>query len=532
VKAGLVVARLCRKLAARRGLSVVLAGLLALAVSAALTAVRFPRPSVHDEFSYLLAADTFAHGRLSNPPHPLRRHVETFHVLMTPRYASKYPPAQGAFLALGQVLTGRPIVGAWFAVSLGCAAVCWMLQGWTRPRWALLGGCLAAIHHGVHGGIPGWGRVYSWSQSYWGGGPAMLGGALVVGALPRLRRCPARRDALLLGAGLAVLANSRPFEGLLVSAPVLALLAWDWRKSPGWFRGVVAPLVIVAGAGLLATAAVNRAATGSALRWPYALYEATYNPSPVFTLGGSRAIAPAAYRHDVMWRLFTEWAPEQVRRQRTWPGWWAYHRERLAWLGSFYLGPLLLTLFTLPWMIRRPALAIAALECGLVIGAHLASVGILPHYAAPATGCFLLLVVEGLRRVAVVRSGGRRVGRWFVWLTVGLAVADLGAVAFQRAAAPRGWEDDRAAIEDTLKGAGGRHLVVVRYRPDHDLHAEWVYNSAEIDAAPVVWARESGPEAARELLRYAGANGLRVWLLDADRVPRELAPYRPPPGGG
>ncbi|MEX2217120.1 MAG: hypothetical protein WD749_00040, partial [Phycisphaerales bacterium] len=125
------------------------------------------------------------------------------------------------------MLAGRPIVGVWISAALFASALCWMLQGWFPPRWAVLGtlvgvSCMVLSGRANDGGI-----LAYWSQSYWGGAASALGGCLLLGGLRRVvdRACWAASAAL--GAGVSILALTRPFEGLLVCIPVaLALAGW------------------------------------------------------------------------------------------------------------------------------------------------------------------------------------------------------------------------------------------------------------------------------------------------------------------
>ena len=64
---------------------------------------------------------------------------------------------------------------------------------------------------------------------------------------------------------------------------------------------------------------------------------------------------------------------------------------------------------------------------------------------------------------------------------------------------------------------------MVRYSPRHNIHREWVYNSADIDNAEVVWARELSPRKNKQLFKYFRER--KVWLLLADMYPPRLFPY-------
>ena len=114
-----------------------------------------PVPLVHDEFAYLLQGDTFARGRLANPPHEMSEFFETFHIIQHPTYAAKFPIGQGVALALGFRL-GLPILGVWVSIALSCVAIQWAFRAFVSPQLALLGALLCALHP-----LIAW-----WSQSY------------------------------------------------------------------------------------------------------------------------------------------------------------------------------------------------------------------------------------------------------------------------------------------------------------------------------------------------------------------------------
>ena len=505
-------------LAERRGWALLLVGLLSgLACAGLSLCTRLPEPGIHDEFSYLLAADTFAHGRLTNPPHPLGVHFESMHILQQPTYASKYPPGQGLALAAGQILGGHPIAGVWASTALACAAIYWMLLAWLPSRWALLGGLLTALNP----------LVLSWSQCYWGGAVAMAGGALVLGGFRRIVAEPRIQDAIWLGLGVALLANSRPFEGLILSLMVaVALLLWMLRPPRPPLRLVLVKFVLPTSLVLTLTGLLmgfyNYRITGNPLQMPYSVHEAAYSITPIF-LWQQPAPAPV-YHHPVIRDFQTVWAFSFYQRQQSLRGFVADCGRKILTLGKWYLWSFVMLvplLFALPG--ADPWLRLT-LRFSLLFTASLFPVTwtLQPHYAAPVAGLFVLLSMESLRHLGAWQWRGQPIG---YSLAGGLLVVCLVA-SFMFCRRHSHFSEGnfaRAHLLAELRSQEGQHLVVVRYSPKHSPHDEWVYNEADIDGAKVLWAREMEATQNRKLLDYFKTR--KIWLLEPDVKPLRIAPY-------
>lgn len=509
-----------RWLAGRPGWTCAAVFLLTLGIRAALLPwLHVPKPAIHDEFSYLLAADTYASGRLANPPHPFWEHFETFHVLTQPTYASKYPPLQGLVLAFGQKLFGQPWIGVLLSTALMCAAICWMLQGWITPGAALLGALLVMLRLAILG---------YWMNSYWGGAVPAIGGALVFGALARIALGGQVAHGVTLGVGLAVLMTSRPYDGLVLGLISVAVLVWSLGKkrlsARACFRAAlpaVAILAIAAGA----MAYNNYRVTGSAVTLPYQVHERQYSMTSVFAWPEIRP--EPVYHHAVMRKYWAEWQVDATKAVKSDLA--NAFLSRLSVLYDFFFGlwPLLIPPLIWPYALKTSEERLAALLLAVSLVAVVGPFsGILPHYAASITGLIYLRFLQTLTRLGAWRPSGRPLGFAIATFLVTLLVYQFCAdtyklFRFGEYVAPLARARDE--IVHKLERQPGRHLVLVRYSPHHDVHQEWVYNGAAIDAAPIVWAREMGLEQDRPFIEYF--QDRQVWLLEPDQAPPRLVPY-------
>ena len=528
------------QLARRRGLAVAVVGFTALLLRLAILPLcPVPHPFSPDDFSNVLAANTFASGRLTNPTPAMWVHFESIHISMTPTYTSMYFPGEGLVLAAGKALTGQAWYGLLVMSALMCAAICWMLQAWLPPGWALLGGMLAVLRIGLFS---------YWTNTYTGAGPiAACCGALVLGALPRLLKAPRLRYSLLMALGIVLLGTTRPYEGLLLCLPVTAILG-HWllvgknRPEPAaLLRLTAAPLALILAAGAW-MGYYNYRAFGSPLTLPYTINRNTYAMAPYFVWQSPRPVP--VYRHADMRRFYYESELSYFEKVHS-----EFFRQTLLKAGGgilFFCGIALLPpllMFRRVVMDRRTrflVVCMAVMMAGMIV-----QIFLIPHYLAPFTVVFYALGLQAMRHLRLVRIDGRPFGLGFVRLIVTLCIVLAGVRVFAvplhldipewppswltKWYGPMDFGRERAHIAAALEELPGKQLVLVRYSPDHYVLDEWVSNAPDIDSSKVIWAREMDTADNLELIQYY--QGRHVWLVQPDTQPPQVSPYPMPEQG-
>jgi hypothetical protein len=460
-------------------------------------------------------------------------HFETFHVNWHPTYASMYYPGHALFLAFGQVVLGNPFCGVVLSSGLMCAAICWALQGWMPPGWALLGAFVAMINLATFG---------YWANSYWGGTVAAFGGALMTGAFPRLKKGTNICDSILLGMGAVVVALTRPYEGVFFCVPMaVALTIWAFRQHTSGrkllFVRIGLPAILTLCVGLAWLGYYFWRVTGSPFVTGYQVNMRTYG----LVYFPWDSIRPVSEFHHLALQRFYRGDPVlgayDLARHNNLE--LQIFKAVVIWL--FYCCPLL----TMPWVVwiftrpRRkfwrsfsPDLRFLLLLCACLYASLMLTIYIgQPHYAAPAVAAFYAATLLMLRDLSTT-APGRFVTRSVPLIALILFTARIAAPLVHLTPKPssiRTWSSqyrqnfERARVLNQLDHTPGQHLVIVRYRPNHDyIIDEWVFNGADIDGSKVIWARDMGANNA-ELLRYFSKR--KAWLVEPDEVPIKVAPY-------
>jgi hypothetical protein len=565
--------------------AVVLCGLLGVAVPALYgTLSGTPIPVIHDEFSYLLAADTFAQGRLTNPAPPHPEFFEAPHILVTPTYASKYPPAPAIALAIGNAIAGGPIWGVWLGCGLFAAALCWMLQGCGVRGWAFATAVLMVITTGC--------TTY-WAQSYWGGSVAASGGALLFGGLIRVLREERACHGVTMAVGALLLANSRLYEGSVVCLVAFSVLLWRAWGIPSQ-RMFVVRVVVVAGIvsipGVLAMAHYNRAVTGHWHRFPYALHVDQYLPRGLFVFSGERTplrVAPRRVAGFYQKETVSDASPAESVMRAIWAlpsaltmtvtssfGFQTYQERgrepyRGVWLWLVVLVPitlrrsmwictalmfliLLIEVFArvhlplYPTLLSPIVLAVwgllfmaadldRALKLMIVITVSAVTVAEAAvkwwwsHYSAPVVPLLLAAIaMAGAQTLSRFErpSEGRTLGTALT-LSVLLHVSMYAAFPLQTVGQQLTPEsllplaEQRSHVESRLRNDGRRHLIFVRYAADYPLEFEWVYNTADLEQAPVIFGHDL---LEKNHLLATSLPGRVTWLATVSRLGVQLEP--------
>jgi len=459
-------------------------------------------PGMHDEYSYLFQAKTYALGRFWLPGlNVIPGLFDQIHVLNEGRFASRYFPGTGLWLA-PFVALDAPYLGQWLAMSLAAFLIFDAGRTIGGNGIGFVAGTLVALAPGV----AEFGNVLVAHA------PTLLGLGLFLSGFARARSAATserRRFAwgLVSGTGLALAMLCRPLTAASVGLPFGLVLAFEFlRRKPrsSAARQLVAtglPLAI----GLLFLAAHDLSITGSVWQTPYGLYNEIYTPRHVYGFeNGTRGDAAQTLKRDVD---YDRWA-----RNLTWPSALRNARARLKYSLHASIG-------AIPFAVGLVVIVAGAaagrrrggdfwLPCTAAIAVlHLAHLpywfaGIHAyHYVFESIPLYALVFAGGIQ---AVQEGARAFERPFLapiwallalvpafwqWLPIDPPLQTRTGIALQRSssfeASRRQHRDFEQLVAERVEV---RPALVLVKQPPASFHVDYVVNPPSLDA-PVLFGR-------------------------------------------
>ncbi|HKO15293.1 MAG TPA: hypothetical protein VJU87_03585 [Gemmatimonadaceae bacterium] len=485
-------------------------------------------PFIHDEASYVLQAETFAHFRWAMPSPPLPEFFEQFHVLVTPTFASKYPPGHGLLLVPGFWL-GLPglvplllnaLAGALLFLLVRRAINAWVAT-LTLVLWLPLSGNLLFRPSYLSENT----TSVLWLLGWWG--------------LLRWREDGRERWLLLLAGCTGWMAITRPLTAVAFAIPAGIVVLWYTARTQRW-RALVRPMLL--GVAILSLLPVWSAkTTGNWRETPYALYTKLYLPFDVMGFGldstPPRRALPADMQvlTDVFSQMHAAHTLDHVPED-------LFDRWRAMFVDAFRGARLSLALFAAAGLLVLPATAWFAVAGSLVLtGCYL----VYAHdpswvlYYLEIMPIFPLLTACGVWGVWLA-LGGERVHRRRMLLqrtTPQAAVAGLifGTLLLLPARADvvrtRRLQTTRRAYQVSFATAASRlpdarTVVFIRYAPWHLVNRSLLANQADLPDARTWFVYDRDAENAKLL---ALAPGRAPYLYDerTRRLVRLARPSRP-----
>jgi hypothetical protein len=433
-------------------------------------------PRVHDEYSYLLQAETFLAGRLHWPAPPAAEHFHEVHVLMADGVlASRYFPATGAWIAPFLAL-GVPMLAGWLAQGIVSG---FMVAA--ASRWSLVAGITTGIFVSTCPALVIFGNTYLSPH------PTMMGLVIAWWVFQESFYSRGRWLPILVGVAVGWAFLARPLTAVAIAGPWGLYAIWrsiesqEVRAQSRWMIAGFLPAVLF-------MAIYNQQITGDIGVTPYGKYTAVYTPSHVYGFY-NRTRGFAAHEPRTI-DAYEAWVAELTPRRAAFL---FFHRweKAIPWIGGCVpvATLLLLALFQCRGggdRILLPALSILTLSMAYVPYFFEGVMGF--SYIVEAVPWVLLLMGYSFSRVFESWKGEHRHALAFWWSGVVVVASAMNMwVILPEAFAPNGEfvqprleAAERITKEIELCG-GERCLILYDISQRSDLHVMWVHNHPSFD---------------------------------------------------